>query len=103
MNNTLVFAIVWTVFAVVGTVAIWRDPSFGENGGIARSVLTGLPFFGLWFLWRSWRRFQQYRSVRAVETADGTVFIWNGLDGAERQSSTDPREQWDEEDRLGGG
>lgn len=100
MKKALGFAIVWTIFATVGTVAIWNDASWAEEASRVRLLLSTLPFFGLFFIWWSWQRFKRYRSVRIIDGETEKHFVWTDLDGKERKSATDPRIRWDEVDRL---
>ncbi|MEL6323561.1 MAG: hypothetical protein AAFQ84_04960 [Pseudomonadota bacterium] len=100
MKKTLVFSIVWTVLAAIGTIAIWHDPKFGQEAPNVRRVLTALPIFGAGFVWWSWRRYRRYQSVRTQETELGTLYVWTDLDGTTKKSEIDPRIKWDEDDRL---
>ena len=100
MKKTLGFSIVWTIFATIGTYFIWNDASWAHEAPIVRLVLSTFPALGLLFIWWSWKRFRRYQSVREVESDAGVQFFWTDLDGTEKQSGTDPRLQWDEDDRL---
>ncbi len=67
MKKTLSFAVLWTIFAVLGTVAIWNDSSWAEQAPRVRLCLSTSPFLGLFFIWWSWRRFKRYQSVRVLD------------------------------------
>ena len=100
MKKTLGFSILWTFFAALGTVGIWMDESWADEAPKVRLILSTLPIFGLFFIWWSWRRFKRYQSMREVQTETGKQFTWIDLNGEKRQSATDPRTLWDEDDRL---
>ncbi len=99
MKKTLGFSIIWTALCTIGIIAMWRGDEFSDHSNV-RYILSLMPVFGLWFIRWSWRRFKRYKSVTLLGEGEGRLFVWTDLDGSEKSSVTDPRIQWDEDDRL---
>ncbi|MEM6973270.1 MAG: hypothetical protein AAF577_10745 [Pseudomonadota bacterium] len=88
------FMIFWTALSCAFLWAFWQDESVQDD--MALMVLVHLfPLFGLIFMWVTWPYWRRRRSLRIEETGGVTVYIWIELDGSERRSETDPREEWD--------
>ena len=99
MKTTLGFSIIWTVGWTIGVIAMWRGDEFSDHPTV-RVILSLASIFGLSCIRWSWRRYKRYQSVTVVGTGEGQIFVWTEIDGSEHSSATDPRIQWDEEDRL---
>ena len=86
----LIFCILWTVG---GTTLIVTN--FGDLVGWERGVALLFPVAGLIATYFAWRDLRRRRSLR-TETRDGTTwYVWIELDGSERRSTRDPRNDWD--------
>ena len=96
----LLFSIFWTVGSTVLIVA-----SFDQLADWERAVAMLFPAVGLILVHASWLRWRRRRSLR-VEHCDGaTYYVWVEIDGSERRSTKDPRDDWDSDggDGDGGG
>ena len=94
----LVFAVLWTVVSTALIVAGFDGLSQWE-----RSVAMLFPVFGLFAIVLSWRRLRRRRSLRVETEGDSTWYVWIEIDGRERRSTRDPREDWDSEGDGDGG
>lgn len=91
----LVFCILWTV---VSTALILGN--FDDLVGWERTVALLFPLAGFIATTSAWLALRRRQSLR-TETRDGaTWYVWIDLDGSERRSTRDPRDDWDSD---GGG
>ncbi|MBF9059861.1 hypothetical protein HKCCSP123_11780 [Rhodobacterales bacterium HKCCSP123] len=93
----LIFSILWTV----GSTALILV-NFDDLVGWERGVVLLFPLAGLFATHSAWLARRRRRSLR-VETRDGTTwYVWVELDGSERRSTRDPRDDWDSDGDGGG-
>lgn len=98
--KSLTFSIFWTILAAAFVYALHFEADFQRESAAFKLVFKLMPLVGLVFIWDSWRKYRRFRSVRCERGEEGAIFIWTELSGAERRSTTDPRPQWIEDDRL---
>lgn len=97
--HTFIFGVAWTVIAAALAVALRLQPEWAQQTQFYRVIVTIMPFAGLLVVRDGMRRVRRYRSVRAEHLPSGPIFVWTDFDGTERRDETDPRPQWDAEDR----
>ena len=88
----LVFSTIWTGLPLA---VLLSDTGLQDW---ERAVLVLFVGVGLLFIWLNWRSLRRLRSLRTEREGDVTVYVWTELDGTERRSTRDPREDWARQD-----
>ncbi|NKX44777.1 hypothetical protein [Roseicyclus persicicus] len=86
----LIFAILWTVVStalILGTLS--------ELADWERALAILVPVFGLFAIRASWLALRRRRSLRVEQEGGLSVYVWIEMDGTERRSTRDPRDDWD--------
>jgi hypothetical protein len=86
----LIFSILWTV---ASTVIIATN--FEGLSPFERALAVLFPLFGLFAVRTSWLHWRRRSSLRIQENDGATWYVWIELDGSERRSTRDPRDDWD--------
>jgi hypothetical protein len=91
----LIFSILWTVISTALLVS-----NLDALADWERALAVLFPLFGLFAIRASWLDLRRRRSLRVQEESGATWYVWLDLDGSERRSTRDPRDDWDSD---GGG
>ncbi|MFN3644824.1 MAG: hypothetical protein ACK4TB_18095 [Gemmobacter sp.] len=98
----LIFSIVWTAAALGGVALIARDGAGAMLAFPAVVYVTVFPLFGVMAILLSLHDIRRRRTLRQVTENGVTVWVWIGLNGAERRAEADPVPDWDSADGDGG-
>ena len=94
------FGVVSGAILIMVVVLFWQGPGVADPALVSRFLMVIAPLVGVLFVWDSLRRRRRGRSLRCEDVAGRRVYVWTDLDGVERRSATDPRPEWDAEDRT---
>jgi hypothetical protein len=94
----LVFCILWTVVSTALIVG-----NFDDLVGWDRPIALMFPLAGLVATYGTWLAWRRRRSLRVEERDGVTWYVWIEIDGSERRSTKDPRDDWDSDGDGDGG
>jgi hypothetical protein len=86
----LIFSILWTVVVTVLIAGGIEDLADWE-----RALAALFPLFGLFAIRATWLDRRRWRSLRVEDRGGTAVYVWIEIDGSERRSTKDPRDDWD--------